>query len=148
MIDIAAFGVLATVAVEFDLRRGLLRAGPHQLVVTSRRTMVAGRWVVTALTIQASVVLGVLFAAAGSASTIVGVSAVALTSANVNGTVGLINDRGDTLHWLASDTRVTTVGNGTRDAYCQLVVGDPSLAAGVIGRVKTFRRTDGAVYDT
>lgn len=149
VIEIAAFAALASLALNFGDRRGSLRTAPDQHhSMTDHRIVVAGRWVVGVLAVVASVVFGVLFAAAGPASMIAGASTVHLKTADVHGVTVLTNARGFTLYWFAPDTLTKSVCYGTCAAYWPPVVGTPSSGTGIVGRVGTIRRSNRATQVT
>jgi predicted lipoprotein with Yx(FWY)xxD motif len=150
LIEIAAFGVLATLAVAPGEQHQSARSASGDVELLDRlRTSIPGiGWVVSAFSALALVVLVISVAATEPTNN--GSSGTTLNIATIHGVPVLSNSRGFTLYWFAPDTPTKSNCNGTCAAYWPPVIGRPSAGPGVTGKVGTIRRSDGlrqATYD-
>jgi predicted lipoprotein with Yx(FWY)xxD motif len=151
LIEVAAFAVLATVAL----------APPAQARATAPAHAAGGTVmdrlqasiphagaVVGGLSVLALVLLGVAVAGAGTNTAVTGGSGQELKAATVHGVTVLTNAKGFTLYWFAPDTATKSVCNGSCAQYWPPVPGHVTEGPGVTGTLGTITRSDGSSQAT
>jgi len=131
LIEVAAFAVLATVA--------LAPAAPARAAAPGHA---AGG------SVLALVLLGVTVAGAGTNTAVTGGSGQELKTATVHGVTVLTNAKGFTLYWFAPDTATKSVCNGSCAQYWPPVPGHVTEGPGVTGTLGTITRSDGSSQAT
>jgi len=159
LIEVAAFGVLAALAV-LDLGGslpGVSGGGAHAAGRRMRAGQAggvrgAGLAIAGACVVALALLGGVLAGAgSGSAPATAGGSPAAgsgLRAEHVGGTVVLANSRGLTLYWFAPDTSTRSACYGSCAAYWPPVPGPQRAGPGVTGTLGTIRRVGGALQET
>ncbi len=147
VIEIAAFAVLAAVALATIYRSGELAAWPAWLrgglQPGKRAAALAG-----GVSVLALVLLGVAVAqAGGTGAAASGGGQAALKTVRIGGVAVLANSKGFTLYWFAPDSATRSACNGSCAVYWPPVKG-PAAAPGVTGRLGTIKRADGSVQAT
>jgi predicted lipoprotein with Yx(FWY)xxD motif len=175
LIEIAAFAVLATVALT---PAGPAKAGvPAHAGVSSRAAASGGGGtangssrgapaaggtmidrllagiphagaVIGGLSALALVLLIVAVAGAGSSSATAGGSGQELKTTTIHGVTVLTNAKGFTLYWFAPDTATKSACNGSCAAYWPPVPGHVQAGPGVTGTLGTITRSDGSSQAT
>jgi predicted lipoprotein with Yx(FWY)xxD motif len=98
------------------------------------------------VSVAALAVLGASVAAAGpSAATAAG---SALRTVRISSVMVLVNAKGLTLYWFASDTATKSACSGTCASYWPPVKGPATAGPGVTGKLATITRSDGSVQAT
>ena len=154
ILDVAAFAVLATLAVL--TADGILNALP-----ASRSTAAAGASRIAALrralwsavavaTVAAFAVLGASVATANGASAPVATSgSTVVRTTTIGGVSVLTNASGRTIYSFAPDTPNHSTCYGTCAAYWPPVTGTPTAGPGVtLSKLGTIARTDGTIQVT
>lgn len=141
-LDLAAFGVLATVAItraSTALRRRRGDAG------VAARAAAAARAATGAGLVVASALLGIALTSTPGGSS---GPRVVLVARRVGGSPVLTTPRGLTLYWFALDSPTRSRCAGTCAAIWPPLLGDPVATRGVTGRFGTIRRSDGRLQAT
>jgi predicted lipoprotein with Yx(FWY)xxD motif len=148
LIEIAAFGMLATLAVAPGREHQSAEPASDDSERLDRlRANIPGVGrVVGACSALALVLFGVSVAATEPTEN--GSSRAPLNIATIHGLPVLTNSRGFTLYWFAPDTPTKSNCNGTCAAYWPPVIGSPSAGPGVMGKVGTIKRPDGLTQST
>ena len=136
MIEVAAFAVLAVVAVAPAPRAARVgSAAGADAVARPAGDARPGRG------------LAGMRAPAGGSTSASDTPAV-LKTATIGGVTVLTNAKGFTLYWFAPDTSARSVCYGTCAAYWPPVTGAPVARPGVTGRIGTISRTGGGTQVT
>jgi predicted lipoprotein with Yx(FWY)xxD motif len=147
LIEIAAFGVLASLALALGAQRQSAGSAFRDSGLLDRLSAGipgAGR-VVAAFSALVLVLLGVSLVATAPTNNGSGAS---LNVATIRGVPVLTNSRGFTLYSFAPDTPTKSNCNGTCAAYWPPVIGTPSAGPGVTGTLGTIKRSDGMTQAT
>jgi predicted lipoprotein with Yx(FWY)xxD motif len=145
IVELAAFGVLAGVALRATaaLRPlGDATPAPALLAVAARVTAVA------VFVVAAGFAAGALLTTSGAATTLNPRGQVQLGTRRVDGALVLTNPRGLTLYWFAIDSSAQSRCYGTCAAIWPPVLGHPVAGKGVVGRLGTITRANGALQAT
>ena len=151
LIEVAAFAVLATVALA-PAAPARAAAPGHAAGGTVMDRLQASiphaGAVVGGLSVLALVLLGVAVAGAGTNTAVTGGSGQELKTATVHGVTVLTNAKGFTLYWFAPDTATKSVCNGSCAQYWPPVPGHVTEGPGVTGTLGTITRSDGSSQAT
>ena len=155
IIEVAAFGVLAALAVitadgalaSLPASRRPQAAAGESRIASLRRAAWAS---VAAATVAAFAVLGGSLATANTGSAVpVSGGSVELRTATIGGVSVLTNGSGRTLYSFAPDTPDSSACYGTCAAYWPPVTGSPTAGPGVtLSKIGTIARTDGTIQVT
>ena len=150
VIEVTAFSVLA--AGVLRPRARIQPAGlafqNNNLFARLEAAVPAGRWAAVALSVLATVLLGVSLAATAPAPSSSGSSRSLLKIAKIHGVSVLTNARGYTLYWFVPDTPTKSTCYSTCAVYWPPVVGSAAAGPGVTGKLGTIRRSDGVAQVT
>jgi predicted lipoprotein with Yx(FWY)xxD motif len=155
VIEVAAFAVLAALALTPAAQRHGAGAGAHRAGLEARLRsgdVPGARPGIAGLSVVALVLLIVAVAGAGSsssASSSAGPGQV-LNTATIGGATVITNAKGLTLYWFVPDNATTSRCYGSCAQYWPPVFGTPKAGPGVTGTLGAIRRTDGttqATYD-
>jgi predicted lipoprotein with Yx(FWY)xxD motif len=145
-IEIAAFAVLALLALAPDLRPAP-RPGSAVLArlqaVLPRTGLPQVALAVTAVSVVALALLGIAAAQAGTSAPAATASAGGLRTERIGGVTVLANAKGFTLYSFAPDTATTSKCYGACAAYWPPVTGTVSSVPGVTGHFGAIARTGG-----
>jgi predicted lipoprotein with Yx(FWY)xxD motif len=148
VIDVAAFAVLATLALAPAPARttagGAAPAPARFPALIPPAAARAAAAAAAALSVAALALLGVAVAGAHSPAPAATATGTALKAATVGGTKVLASANGLTLYWFAPDTPATSKCYGSCAAYWPPVTGAAVASPGLPGRVATITRTGGA----
>jgi len=151
LIEVAAFAVLATVALA-PAAPARAAAPGHAAGGTVMDRLQASiphaGAVIGGLSVLALVLLGVTVAGAGTNTAVTGGSGQELKTATVHGVTVLTNAKGFTLYWFAPDTATKSVCNGSCAQYWPPVPGHVTEGPGVTGTLGTITRSDGSSQAT
>ena len=151
LIEVAAFAVLATVALA-PAAPARAAAPGHAAGGTVMDRLQASiphaGAVIGGLSVLALVLLGVTVAGAGTNTAVTGGSGQELKTATVHGVTVLTNAKGFTLYWFAPDTATKSVCNGSCAQYWPPVPGHVTEGPGVTGALGTITRSDGSSQAT
>ena len=151
LIEVAAFAVLATVALA-PAAPARAAAPGHAAGGTVMDRLQASiphaGAVIGGLSVLALVLLGVAVAGAGTNTAVTGGSGQELKTATVHGVTVLTNAKGFTLYWFAPDTATKSVCNGSCAQYWPPVPGHVTEGPGVTGTLGTITRSDGSSQAT
>ena len=151
LIEVAAFAVLATVALA-PAAPARAAAPGHAAGGTGMDRLQASiphaGAVIGGLSVLALVLLGVTVAGAGTNTAVTGGSGQELKTATVHGVTVLTNAKGFTLYWFAPDTATRSVCNGSCAQYWPPVPGHVTEGPGVTGTLGTITRSDGSSQAT
>ena len=146
VIDVAAFAVLATLALAparagapADDAAAAPARFPAQIPPAIAR---AAATTAATLTVAALVLLAV--AVAGASPPAPAATSTGLKSITIGGQTVLTNARGLTLYWFAPDTPTTSKCYGSCAAYWPPATGTAAASPGLPGRIGTITRTGGA----
>jgi predicted lipoprotein with Yx(FWY)xxD motif len=147
VIDVAAFAVLATLALapaRADAAAGGAAAVPARFpaLIPPAAARVAAA-TAAALSVAALALLGVAVAGAGSPAPTVTATGT-LKATTVGGAKLLASANGFTLYWFAPDTPATSTCYGTCAVYWPPVTGAAVASPGLPGRIAAITRTGGA----
>jgi predicted lipoprotein with Yx(FWY)xxD motif len=151
ILEIAAFGVLLSLAVLVLPRRGGGRGGAPPPPAPPARLRALAAPAVAFLTAAAAVVFGVSVATASSGQAVPATAGgtAPLRTTTIGGVSVLTNSNGRTLYWFAPDTPSKSVCYGACAAYWPPVIGNPVAGQGVtVSKIATIRRTDGTLQVT
>ncbi len=146
-VEVAAFGVLAAVALPALTARARRRRAPGE---PARSTVAAPTAAVVLFVAAAAVLAGALSSASGAASAAGASATVQLAARRVGGALVLTGPRGLTLYWFAIDSPTRSRCYGTCASIWPPVLGRPVAGPGVVGRLGTITRANGvpqATYD-
>ena len=151
LIEVAAFAVLATVALA-PAAPARAAAPGHAAGGTVMDRLQASiphaGAVIGGLSVLALVLLGVTVAGAGTNTAVTGGSGQELKTATVHGVTVLTNAKGFSLYWFAPDTATKSVCNGSCAQYWPPVPGHVTEGPGVTGTLGTITRSDGSSQAT
>jgi predicted lipoprotein with Yx(FWY)xxD motif len=151
LIEVAAFAVLATVALA-PAAPARAAAPGHAAGGTVMDRLQASiphaGAVIGGLSVLALVLLGVAVAGAGTNTAVTGGSGQELKAATIHGVTVLTNAKGFTLYWFAPDTATKSVCNGSCAQYWPPVPGHVTEGPGVTGTLGTITRSDGSSQAT
>jgi predicted lipoprotein with Yx(FWY)xxD motif len=150
VIDVAAFAVLAALALAPVLTDATARAPADGTAATSSRFPAeippviarAAAATVAALVVAALVLLGVAVTGAGPPAP--AATGTGLTTTTIGGATVLANTRGFTLYWFAPDTPTASKCYGSCAAYWPPVTGTAAASTGLPGRFGTITRAGGS----
>jgi predicted lipoprotein with Yx(FWY)xxD motif len=154
VIEVAAFAVLAAMALMPAARARPARAGAHRALAEDRLRsgdVPGARAGIAGLSVVALVLLGVAVAGAGNSpsASSAGPGQV-LKTVSIGGVTVLTDAKGLTLYLFVPDTATASKCYGSCAQYWPPVFGTPKAGPGVTGRLGTIKRTDGttqATYD-
>jgi predicted lipoprotein with Yx(FWY)xxD motif len=147
IIEVAAFGVLATVALTPAApdRAGRAAGGLLDRLLAG---IPGGERLAGGLSALALVLLIIAVAGAGSGAASAGSSGQMLKTTSIKGVTVLTSAKGLTLYWFAPDTSAKSVCNGSCAQYWPPVPGPVRLGAGISGTAGTITRSDGSSQAT
>jgi predicted lipoprotein with Yx(FWY)xxD motif len=143
IIEVAAFGILATVALTPAAagRAG----GPLDGLIAA---IPGGQRLAGGLSALALVLLIIAVAGAGSGAASAGSSGQTLKTTSIKGVTVLTTAKGLTLYGFAPDSSTKSVCNGSCAQYWPPVPGPVQLSSGIGGTVGTITRSDGSLQAT
>lgn len=146
-VEVVALGVLTAEALRARSVRVLRHGEPAARVpVVPAGPVVAMLVAAGAAVLAAAVLAAALSLAPGTPST--GSGRVELFTRHVGGAVVLTDPQGFTLYWFAADSPTRSRCYGTCASVWPPVLGRPVAGPGVVGRLGTITRTDGALQVT
>jgi predicted lipoprotein with Yx(FWY)xxD motif len=155
VIEVAAFAVLAAMALIPAAQARPARAGAHRAAAESRLRsgdVPGARAGIAGLSVVALVLLGVAVAGSGgspsSASSGAAGAGQVLKTVNIGGVTVLTDAKGLTLYLFVPDTATASKCYGSCAQYWPPVFGTPKAGPGVTGLLGTIKRTDGSTQAT
>jgi predicted lipoprotein with Yx(FWY)xxD motif len=142
IIEVAAFAVLALLAVAPPAARQPGRRGPAQALARLLAGLPMARPAVAAVSAVALVLLGIAVAGAGAPAATGGPAL--LKAGKAGGVTVLTNAKGRTVYWFAADAPGKSNCYGSCAAYWPPVTGAPSKGPGIPGRIGTIARSGGS----
>jgi predicted lipoprotein with Yx(FWY)xxD motif len=147
VVEVAAFAVLAVLALAPEAYRQPPgpEAASHSPSTWLRSGVPEAGWLVAVASAAAAIVLGVSVAqASGPAPATAG----GLKTATIGSVTVLTNAKGFTLYSFAPDPPNRSTCYGSCAAYWPPVTGAPAAGPGIMGRLGTIKRSDGATQAT